>query len=88
MFVFQYYNSERVPRRALNSSHSAESVDYSVDRPPLRWSYKVPNGVYNVSIMTSWDVFFHTSSMSRMMSGGCTVEESKVDYYDWQCCKR
>ena len=44
MFVFQYYNSERVPRRALNSSHSAESVDYSVDRPPLRWSYKVPSG--------------------------------------------
>ena len=27
---------------------------------------------------------FPTSSMSRMMSSGCTVEESKVDYYDWQ----
>ena len=45
-----------------------------------QWSVKVPNGAYNVSIMVAWDTFFSTSSMSRSMSGGCTVEQTKIDY--------
>jgi hypothetical protein len=36
MFVFKYYNGERVPRRALDPTHPPTAYDYSVDRPPLK----------------------------------------------------
>jgi len=30
--------------------------------------------------MVGWDVYFSTSSMSRAMTGACTVEQTKIDY--------
>ena len=36
MFLFRYYQGERVPRRALDPTYKPNSYDYSVDRPPLK----------------------------------------------------
>ena len=81
MFIFQYNKGERVPRRAINTAAKIVRNELDVSRPPLLWRSKVPNGVYNITIMMAWDIFFDQASRNRQMLGSCSIEQSKIDYY-------
>ena len=88
MVLMKWRKSERCPRRSLNSSlpatvvgSSAQRVigdEFDVDRPVLKWSINVPNGVYNVSLLQGYDLLYEDRNTPTKMQGECAIENMRT----------
>ena len=98
MVLMKWRKSERCPRRSLDASLPATVVgsiaqrvigdEFDVDRPVLKWSINVPNGVYNVSLLQGYDLLYEDRNTPTKMQGECAIENMRTHDGDGESTRR